>query len=86
MTDDSWADTSSDTLDGDLVFNGSTYGAYFVVHGASGDTKGHYGDSIQYVNADGTRRVKDANSNAWGCSHVRLDAVSPCCMRWWLMD
>jgi hypothetical protein len=65
---------------GDLTWNGTLYGAYFVVHGASGWTEGHYGDSIVYVNADGSRRPKDKYGNTWGCSHVSptnsLDLIS----------
>ena len=34
----------------------------------SGFADGHYGDSIQYVNDNGTLETLDASSS-WGCSH-----------------
>ncbi|RUS15944.1 hypothetical protein BC937DRAFT_91776 [Endogone sp. FLAS-F59071] len=60
--------TSSDVLDGDLTWNGQYYGAYFIVHGYEGGAQGHYGDSIEYVNANG-QIYTGPYSNNWGCSH-----------------
>ncbi|MER6356953.1 hypothetical protein ABT186_35380 [Streptomyces sp. NPDC001634] len=43
---------SNDTapvLDSQLKWNGTMYGAYFVVHGAGGFADGHYGDKLAYV-------------------------------------
>ncbi|RUS26861.1 hypothetical protein BC938DRAFT_484025 [Jimgerdemannia flammicorona] len=60
--------TSSPVLDGDLAWNGEYYGAYFIVHGYAGGANGHYGDSIEYVDANG-KVFESPYSNAWGCSH-----------------
>ncbi|MGW3100395.1 hypothetical protein [Streptomyces sp. NPDC001100] len=60
---------SNDTspgLDGQLVWNGSKYGAYFVVHGAGGFADGHFGDKLAYINAKG---AKLSGGWSWGCSH-----------------
>ncbi|MFF5183096.1 hypothetical protein ACFY30_04800 [Streptomyces sp. NPDC000345] len=53
-------------LDGQLTWNGSKYGAYFVVHGAGGFADGHYGDKLTYLSAKGT---KLSGGWSWGCSH-----------------
>ncbi|MDX3311368.1 hypothetical protein ACWGH3_29070 [Streptomyces sp. NPDC054884] len=53
-------------LDGQLAWNGTRYGAYFVVHGAGGSADGHYGDKMAYVSAKGG---KLAGGWSWGCSH-----------------
>ncbi|MFG2934681.1 hypothetical protein [Streptomyces sp. NPDC048282] len=57
---------TSPTLDGQLTWNGSKYGAYFVVHGAGGFADGHYGDKLSYVSAKGK---KLSGGWSWGCSH-----------------
>ncbi|MGW4913811.1 hypothetical protein [Streptomyces sp. NPDC004270] len=57
---------TSPTLDGQLTWNGSKYGAYFVVHGAGGFADGHYGDKLSYVSAKG---AKLSGGWSWGCSH-----------------
>ncbi|NUS79055.1 MAG: hypothetical protein HOV70_23040 [Streptomyces sp.] len=57
---------TSPTLDGQLVWNGTKYGAYFVVHGAGGFADGHFGDKMQYVTAKGK---KASGGWSWGCSH-----------------
>ncbi|KAK4501793.1 hypothetical protein PRZ48_007602 [Zasmidium cellare] len=58
-------------MNGDLVWSeeAELYGAYFVVTDYSGDATGHFGDSIQYVNSNGTLEVIDGASSSWGCSH-----------------
>ncbi|MFC4498178.1 MULTISPECIES: hypothetical protein [Streptomyces] len=53
-------------LDGQLTWNGTKYGAYFVVHGAGGFADGHYGDKLTYVSAKG---AKLSGGWGWGCSH-----------------
>ncbi|MFJ3669013.1 hypothetical protein ACIPSE_21440 [Streptomyces sp. NPDC090106] len=65
LTGTSTHDTSP-TLDGQLVWNGTKYGAYFVVHGAGGFADGHFGDKMQYVSAAGK---KVSGGWSWGCSH-----------------
>ncbi|MFJ2818786.1 hypothetical protein [Streptomyces sp. NPDC087294] len=60
---------SNDTaplLDGQLTWNGSKYGAYFVVHGAGGAADGHFGDKLAYISAKG---AKMSGGWGWGCSH-----------------
>ncbi|MFK4102072.1 hypothetical protein ACI2L1_18735 [Streptomyces sp. NPDC019531] len=57
---------TSPTLDGQLTWNGSKYGAYFVVHGAGGFADGHFGDKLTYVSAKG---AKLSGGWGWGCSH-----------------
>lgn len=54
------------TLDGRLTWNGTKYGAYFVVHGAGGFANGHYGDKLSYISAKG---AKLSGGWSWGCSH-----------------
>ncbi|KAK3674048.1 hypothetical protein LTR78_005895 [Recurvomyces mirabilis] len=51
----------SPDMNGDLVWSDEAelFGAYFVVTDYTGDTKGHFGDSIQYAGA----------TSSWGCSH-----------------
>ena len=61
----------SPDLNGDLVFSETAglYGAYFVITNYEGDAKGHFGDSIQYIDTSGVlKEIKDASSY-WGCSH-----------------
>ncbi|GAA3786823.1 hypothetical protein GCM10022403_021940 [Streptomyces coacervatus] len=65
LTGTSSHDTSP-TLDGQLTWNGSKYGAYFVVHGAGGFADGHYGDKLSYISAKGS---KLSGGWDWGCSH-----------------
>ncbi|WP_369263356.1 hypothetical protein [Streptomyces sp. R35] len=60
---------SNDTaplLDGQLTWNGTKYGTYFVVHGAGGFADGHYGDKLTYVSSKG---AKLSGGWSWGCSH-----------------
>ena len=60
---------SNDTspgLDGQLTWNGTKYGAYFVVHGAGGFADGHFGDKLAYISARG---AKLSGGWSWGCSH-----------------
>ena len=68
---------SNDTspgLDGALKWNGSKYGAYFVVHGAGGFADGHYGDKLAYVDDAGTTQ---SGGWDWGCSHNEGIALAP---------
>ncbi|MFE5814575.1 hypothetical protein ACFQ6S_14380 [Streptomyces sp. NPDC056479] len=65
LTGTSSHDTSP-TLDGQLSWNGTKYGAYFVVHGAGGFADGHFGDKLSYVSAKGG---KLSGGWGWGCSH-----------------
>ncbi|MGW2379562.1 hypothetical protein [Streptomyces sp. NPDC001658] len=53
-------------LDGQLTWNGTKYGAYFIVHGAGGFADGHFGDKLAYVSAKG---AKLGGGWGWGCSH-----------------
>jgi hypothetical protein len=58
-------------INGDLAYSEAAgmYGAYFVVTAYSGFAAGHFGDSIQYVNDNGTLETITGASSAWGCSH-----------------
>ncbi len=58
-------------MNGDLVWSPESelYGAYFVVTDYTGFAEGHFGDSIEYVNENGTLETIDGASSAWGCSH-----------------
>ncbi|MCO6009002.1 hypothetical protein NE236_28915 [Actinoallomurus purpureus] len=62
------------TLDGSLAWNGTKYGAYFVVHGAGGFADGHFGDKLAYVSAAGKRA---SGGWSWGCSHNEGTALLP---------
>jgi hypothetical protein len=73
LTGTSTNDTSP-TLDGQLTWNGSKYGAYFVVHGAGGFADGHFGDKMQYVGSTGK---KLSGGWSWGCSHNEGIALHP---------
>ncbi|MCX5330529.1 MULTISPECIES: hypothetical protein [unclassified Streptomyces] len=57
---------TSPTLDGQLTWNGTKYGAYFVVHGAGGFADGHFGDKLSYLSSKGK---KLSGGWSWGCSH-----------------
>lgn len=61
----------SPDMNGDLAWSdeAQVYGAYFVVTAYSGASEGHFGDSIQYVNADGELQTITGASSSWGCSH-----------------
>ncbi|WAZ24929.1 hypothetical protein STRCI_006386 [Streptomyces cinnabarinus] len=61
-------------LDGQLTWNGTKYGAYFVVHGAGGFADGHFGDKLSYVSAKGK---KLSGGWSWGCSHNEGVALHP---------
>ncbi|KAI7366359.1 hypothetical protein KC354_g4186 [Hortaea werneckii] len=70
----------SPDLNGDFVWSAEAelYGAYFVVTDYTGDAEGHYGDSIQYVNDNGTLETIDGATSSWGCSHntgIALEAA-----------
>ena len=65
---------SAPVLDGTLAWNGSRYGAYFVIHGVSGPAQGHYGDKLVYVNDSG--KVLPGGWG-WGCSHNEGIALAP---------
>lgn len=65
---------TSPTLDGQLTWNGTKYGAYFVVHGAGGFADGHFGDKMQYVSSAGK---KLGGGWSWGCSHNEGIALYP---------
>jgi len=58
-------------MNGDLVWSDEAqlYGAYFVVTDYTGDAEGHFGDSIEYVNATGGLETISGASSSWGCSH-----------------
>lgn len=58
-------------MNGDLVWSDEAelYGAYFVVTDYTGDAEGHFGDSIEYVNNNGTLETITGASSSWGCSH-----------------
>ncbi|WEO94526.1 hypothetical protein A6P39_011165 [Streptomyces sp. FXJ1.172] len=57
---------TSPVLDGQLTWNGTKYGAYFVVHDAGGFADGHFGDKLSYLSAKG---AKLSGGWSWGCSH-----------------
>ncbi|WP_328874602.1 hypothetical protein OHT76_33590 [Streptomyces sp. NBC_00287] len=61
-------------LDGRLTWNGTKYGAYFVVHGAGGFADGHFGDKLSYISAKGK---KLSGGWSWGCSHNEGIALHP---------
>jgi len=65
---------TSPVLDSQLKWDGSRYGAYFVVHGAGGFADGHYGDKLSYVNGNGA--VLSGGWD-WGCSHNEGIALYP---------
>lgn len=58
-------------MNGDLVWSDEAelYGAYFVVTDYEGWAAGHFGDSVQYLNDNGTLQTINGASSAWGCSH-----------------
>ncbi|WP_042410619.1 hypothetical protein [Streptacidiphilus carbonis] len=68
------SDDTSPVLDGRLAWNGTEYGAYFVVHGAGGFADGHFGDKLAYVGASGSRL---SGGWSWGCSHNEGIALYP---------
>ena len=61
----------SPDMNGDLAWSAEAqiYGAYFVVTAYTGSFEGHFGDSIQYVDADGKLQTIAGASSSWGCSH-----------------
>ncbi|MEU5887175.1 hypothetical protein ABZ835_10085 [Streptomyces sp. NPDC047461] len=65
---------TSPTLDGQLTWNGTKYGAYFVVHGAGGFADGHFGDKLSYLSSTGK---KLSGGWSWGCSHNEGIALHP---------
>jgi hypothetical protein len=77
FTDKLTGTASNDTspvLDGQLAWNGTEYGAYFVVHGAGGFADGHFGDKLVYTGATGSRL---SGGWSWGCSHNEGIALYP---------
>lgn len=68
------SDDTAPVLDGQLAWNGTEYGAYFVVHGAGGFADGHFGDKLVYTGATGTRL---SGGWSWGCSHNEGIALYP---------
>jgi hypothetical protein len=64
------AKDTSPVLAGALAWNGEKYGAYFVVHGATG----RYGDRLTYTTAAG---VKLKGGWTWGCSRDVGLALAP---------
>ena len=68
------SDDTAPVLDGQLVWNGTEYGAYFVVHGAGGFADGHFGDKLVYAGATGARL---SGGWSWGCSHNEGIALYP---------
>ncbi|KAL9059914.1 MAG: hypothetical protein Q9162_000984 [Coniocarpon cinnabarinum] len=61
----------SPDLNGDLVYSEAAglFGAYFVVTEYQGWAKGHFGDSVEYVNDKGELQNLKGASSSWGCSH-----------------
>jgi hypothetical protein len=67
-------DDTAPVLDGALRWDGTRFGAYFVIHGAGGPASGHYGDTLIYVDADGS---VENGGWSWGCSHNEGIALWP---------
>jgi hypothetical protein len=67
-------DDTAPVLDGALRWDGTRFGAYFVVHGAGGFADGHFGDKLVYVDAGGN---KLSGGWDWGCSHNEGIALWP---------
>ncbi|PWW73807.1 hypothetical protein C7212DRAFT_359635 [Tuber magnatum] len=72
--------SSSPDMNGDLVYSEASglYAAYFVVTAYTGDAKGHFGDSIQYVDDSGDIKTISGASSTFGCSHntgIALEAA-----------
>lgn len=61
----------SPDMNGDLVWSDEAqlYGAYFVITSYTGASKGHFGDSIEYVDDSGELQTITGATSAWGCSH-----------------
>jgi hypothetical protein len=74
LTDEDGDHDSTPVLGGQLRWDGSRYGAYFIVHGAGGFADGHFGDKLMYVDDDGRRLQGGWN---WGCSHNEGTALLP---------
>jgi len=63
----------SSTLGGHrLAFGGGIYGAYWAVHGISGNFNGHEGDQLTFVNDSG---VIQGGGWSWGCSHSMAELI-----------
>ena len=73
LTGTSTQDTAP-VLDGALRWDGTRFGAYFVIHGAGGEASGHFGDTLIYVNANGSLV---SGGWSWGCSHNEGIALWP---------
>jgi len=69
-------DDTAPVLDGALRWDGSRFGAYFVIHGAGGFASGHFGDTLVYLDANGN--VSSSSDGwSWGCSHNEGIALWP---------
>lgn len=67
-------DDTAPVLDGALRWDGSRFGAYFVIHGAGGFASGHFGDTLIYVDGNGN---VESGGWSWGCSHNEGIALWP---------
>ncbi|MGE0399452.1 MAG: hypothetical protein AB7T06_22250 [Kofleriaceae bacterium] len=72
ITDTIWSPTDFGIGESRLEFGDGKYGAYFHVHGVSGNFNGHEGDSLKWIDA-ATGTV--TNGWSWGCSHSMSDLL-----------
>lgn len=72
LVDTVWSPTDFGIGESRLEFGDGKYGAYFHVHGVSGNFNGHEGDSMKWINA-ATGAV--TNGWSWGCSHSMSDLL-----------
>jgi hypothetical protein len=70
-------DDTAPVLDGALRWDGTRFGAYFVIHGAGGPASGHFGDTLIYVGAGGSVEPAADGGWSWGCSHNEGIALWP---------
>jgi len=70
-------DDTAPVLDGALAWDGTRFGAYFVIHGAGGPASGHYGDTLIYLTAGGSVEPASDGGWSWGCSHNEGIALAP---------
>jgi hypothetical protein len=70
-------DDTAPVLDGALRWDGTRFGAYFVIHGAGGAASGHFGDTLIYLDADGGVEPASDGGWSWGCSHNEGIALWP---------
>ena len=71
------SDDTAPVLDGALRWDGTRFGAYFVIHGAGGPASGHFGDKLVYVDAGGGVEPFSDGGWSWGCSHNEGIALWP---------